>query len=232
MRVWDIPAGYLDRGSLLGEHSEIHALASILRHHTRGFARHPETRRWRHRLRALARRHALVVAEMQLRGYRHASPLGTIACDPSWPSVFVTAPAEQYALLRRKYGARSHGRIPLPRTTQELWAQHKYSVMARDPDFYRATGRTVSRLRGTAGFGVLASDLVATLRHPPPAGRLANAVEHMWGHVSRYASADERQAAKTSVHDMLATTQTLAQEIGDPFLLGSTALSELGAHLR
>lgn len=232
MRVWDIPAGYLDRGSLLGEHSEIHALASILRHHTRGFARHPETRRWRHRLRALARRHALVVAEMQLRGYRHESPLGTIARDPSWPSVFVTAPAEQYALLRRKYGARSHGRIPLPRTTQELWAQHKYSVMARDPHFYRATGRTVSRLRGTAGFGVLASELVAALRRSPSPGRLTNAVEHMWGHVARNASAEERRAAMRDAEQMLALTQVVAKRTTEPYLLASTALTELNAYLR
>ncbi|MFW5896791.1 MAG: pyrimidine dimer DNA glycosylase/endonuclease V, partial [Bacillota bacterium] len=31
MRVWDIHPGYLDRGGLLGQHAEIHAVWSVLR---------------------------------------------------------------------------------------------------------------------------------------------------------------------------------------------------------
>jgi hypothetical protein len=46
MRVWDVAAGYLNRGSLLGEHREIHGIAAILSHGMRGYSRHPETLRW------------------------------------------------------------------------------------------------------------------------------------------------------------------------------------------
>ena len=30
MRIWDVPAGYLNRQSLLGEHRELHGIYSIL----------------------------------------------------------------------------------------------------------------------------------------------------------------------------------------------------------
>jgi len=41
----------------------------------RGYANHPETRRWRGRLKALYMRHDALVTEMTRRGYRHYSPL-------------------------------------------------------------------------------------------------------------------------------------------------------------
>ena len=85
-----------------------------------------------------------------------------------WPSVFVTAPAEQIALLIRKYRGREAGRIRLPRSAQELWAQHKYSVMARDPAVCRAIGRRVTRLPRGARLGPLADELVLILRADPP----------------------------------------------------------------
>jgi len=66
MRVWDLPAGYLNRQSLLGEHREIHGIHSILTQNKTGFASHPETLRWVRTLSGLAMRHrqlaGLVVA--------------------------------------------------------------------------------------------------------------------------------------------------------------------------
>jgi hypothetical protein len=68
MRIWDIHPGYLNRNSLLGEHRELHALVSICVHGKKGYAHHPETLRWREFLHALALRHDILVAEMELRG--------------------------------------------------------------------------------------------------------------------------------------------------------------------
>jgi pyrimidine dimer DNA glycosylase len=86
MRVWDVCAGYLNRGSLLGEHRGLHGVVSILRHRKRGYSHHPETVRWKGCLGALAHRHDLLVAEMRLRGYRHFSPLASRPSTSRWPS--------------------------------------------------------------------------------------------------------------------------------------------------
>lgn len=75
MRIWDLdPASLCDR-HLLGEHRELHAIWTVLTEGKRGYARHPETLRWRGRLAALYARHDAQVAELDHRGFRHASPL-------------------------------------------------------------------------------------------------------------------------------------------------------------
>jgi len=71
-------------------------------------------------------------------------------------SAYVTRPADQIPLLKAKYVRKLPGRIPLPRNAQELWASHKYSVMARDPGLYRSIGRRVARLRAGADISALA----------------------------------------------------------------------------
>jgi hypothetical protein len=75
MRIWDIPPKRLCRNHLLGEHRELHAIWSVLVNGKKGYARHPETLRWRGKLKALYRRHDALVDEMAVRGYRHHTPL-------------------------------------------------------------------------------------------------------------------------------------------------------------
>jgi hypothetical protein len=75
MRIWDLDPRLLCDRHLLGEHRELHAIWSILTTGTNGYSRHPETRRWRGRLAALYARHDEQIAEMDRRGFRHASPL-------------------------------------------------------------------------------------------------------------------------------------------------------------
>ena len=75
MRVWDIPPGRLCRNHLLGEHSELHAIWSILTKGKRGYSRHPEVLRWKGKLKALYLVHEQIASEMIRRGYSHASPL-------------------------------------------------------------------------------------------------------------------------------------------------------------
>ena len=103
MRVWDVAPGYLNRGSLLSEHREIHGIAPILAHGKRGYSRHPETLRWTRCEHELVQRHLLLVAEMRLRGYRHTSPMALRVSARRWPRAFVTEPADQFVLLGAKY---------------------------------------------------------------------------------------------------------------------------------
>jgi hypothetical protein len=65
------------------------------------------------------------------------------------------------------------------------------------------------------------------LRRRPGRRSVANAVEHMWGYVSKHATADERQSALGSASAMLTMTRTLAARFGSPYLRESTALGEL-----
>ncbi len=75
MRIWDISPARLCRNHLLGEHSELHAIWSILTKDKKGYSHHPEVLRWKGKLRALYLRHERLVKEMAKRGYVHNSPL-------------------------------------------------------------------------------------------------------------------------------------------------------------
>lgn len=231
MRVWDVAAGYLNRQSLLAEHRELHGIRAIVIGRKKGYAQHPETLRWIGALSGLAWRHAHLAAEMHLRGYTDRTPLRLQYGHARWPSTFVTDPAAQITLLRQKYAGKEHGRIPLPRNAQQLWAQHKYSVMARDLDAYRHFGRAVAAMRKRDSFDDLARALVLVLREPPPRARLVNALEHMWGHVSAAAGDSDKRALQQGPATLLSKIQALALAQRETFLLASTALSELAAYV-
>jgi len=103
MRIWDIPTGKLCRQHLLGEHRELHAIWSILTEGKRGYANHPETRRWRGRLKALFMRHDALVAEMTRRGFQHHSPLPKgLATGDGVQREYVDSCDEQIRILRDK----------------------------------------------------------------------------------------------------------------------------------
>ena len=103
MRIWDLEPERLCRQHLLGEHRELHGLWVILTEDRRGFARHPETARWRGKLKALYRRHEALVAEMGRRGYRHQTPLPAAqATGLGVQEDYKDSPAEQVKILRKK----------------------------------------------------------------------------------------------------------------------------------
>jgi hypothetical protein len=103
MRIWDISPGNLCRKHLLGEHAELHAVWSILTQGKKGFSRHPETLRWKGKLKALYLRHSLLVEEMERRGFNHQSFLHQkLATGKETQDVFVDLPKRQIELLREK----------------------------------------------------------------------------------------------------------------------------------
>jgi hypothetical protein len=226
MRIWDINPGYLNRQSLLAEHREIHAIFSIITKGKKGYSRHPETLRWYSKLALLKQRHDLLVSEMVLRGYRHFTPIegneGEMKQD-----VYVDNPSRQFDILRGKYFDRQQGRIPLPGNCQQLWAQHKYSVMARDPEYYKSVGPLVSANDNKELFSRLAPEFVELLLKPPPRGRLLNALQHMWGYVSPYISLPEADVDLQWLMDTLRRASFTHQIT---YLLHSTALSELALY--
>jgi hypothetical protein len=79
VRVWDLPAGYLNRQSLLGEHRELHAIYSILTQKKSGYANHPETLRWVRTLSGLAARHRQLAANVA-RTPQHLQPISSGFC--------------------------------------------------------------------------------------------------------------------------------------------------------
>lgn len=103
MRIWDIPQEKLCRQHLLGEHRELHAIWSVLTKGKRGYSRHPETMRWRGKLRALYLRHAVIVNEMERRGYKHQSVLDKrMASGRRSQTDFVNSRKEQLRILKDK----------------------------------------------------------------------------------------------------------------------------------
>jgi hypothetical protein len=103
LRIWDIPADKLCRNHLLGEHRELHAIWSILTTDKKGYAHHPETKRWRNKLKALSSRHEELVKEMARRGYKHHSPLNKRqATGEGIQTEFVDSPEVQRKILKKK----------------------------------------------------------------------------------------------------------------------------------
>lgn len=75
MRVWDVDPELLCSRHLLGEHNEIHAVWAVITENLKGYSHHPETARWRGKLKALYLRHEKTAKEMEKRGFNHKSPL-------------------------------------------------------------------------------------------------------------------------------------------------------------
>jgi len=104
MRIWDVPPKKLCRAHLLGEHRELHAIWSVIVNGKKGYARHPETLRWKGKLKALLYgRHESLVVEMNNRGYQHRSPLAKrYATGSAKQTVYVDRPSKQVVILRNK----------------------------------------------------------------------------------------------------------------------------------
>lgn len=116
---------------------------------------------------------------------------------------------------------RKSGRIPLPRNAQQLWSQHKYSVMARSPDHYKNIGRMVAEPDETPSMAKLFEWFIQVLKSRPKEGRLRNALQHMWGYIQ-----DEGVSANDDKQQMIHKIQWQSYQKPIPYLLHSTALSE------
>lgn len=81
----------------------MHAIWSVLVNGKEGYAHHPETLRWKGKLKALFGRHEALVAEMSNRGYQHRSPLAKReATGSAKQTIYVDQPRKQIVILRNK----------------------------------------------------------------------------------------------------------------------------------
>lgn len=227
MRIWDLNPGYLNRQSLLGEHRELHGLVSVNTHHKKGYSKHPETLRWVGYDWALRQRHQLLAAEMALRGYQDNTPVLETHNEGCWPIIYIDEPNEQLKILAKKYREKPQGRLVLPNSAQQLWSQHKYSVLARDISLYEEFGREVSGMKPRGDISGLVNRLVECLKSAPSKGGMKNALQHMWGHISNYSDWTTNELHCASLIELLYEIQTSASRSNEPYLMNSTALSEL-----
>jgi hypothetical protein len=103
MRIWDVVPEKLCRQHLLGEHRELHAIWVILTKDKKGYSRHPETLRWKGKLKALYLRHEKLVREMTRRGYQHKTPLSKAAAKGiGHQRQYVDSPRQQVLILKNK----------------------------------------------------------------------------------------------------------------------------------
>jgi hypothetical protein len=103
MRIWDISPSKLCRNHLLGEHRELHAMWTVITQKKKEYSMHPETIRWKGKLRAMYLRHEELVKEMSHRGYNHKSPLDKRKATGKYvQDVFIDTPAEQIRILKNK----------------------------------------------------------------------------------------------------------------------------------
>jgi len=223
MRIWDIDPGFLNNQSLLGEHRELHGIASILTNNKKGYRNHPETIRWQHSFSALLIRHYLQVEEMIIRNYNHQSPIHPNETSVSWPTDYIDSPDLQFELLQNKYISKQSGRILLPKNIQDLWSKHKYSVMARNYNTYKTIGQKVAKLE--ISFSDLSHQLIILLRSPPSEKALKNSIYHMWGYVSPYSNSIPDSLSGSELIDEI---RRLSLEHGVDYLIQSTAIGELG----
>ena len=229
MRIWDINPGYLNRQSLLGEHRELHGIVSIIKNHKKGYSNHPETLRWMGYGWALRQRHRLLAAEMWLRGYTDHSPVNLRSNVEQWPETFIDPPHLQFELLKHKYSGKDNGRIPLPKTTQDLWRQHKYSVLARDQALYKKFDGMILGGATDHDFSVLAKQLTLILRQRPSPEGISFSLANMWESVFGLYSGNKPNTNNWTSKRMLKETQRLATSYEETDLIRSTALSELGS---
>ena len=162
---------------------------------------------------------------MALRGYTDRSPVDLSTNFGVWPSSYVDTPRAQFSRLGDKYQDKEQGRIPLPLTTQQLWHQHKYSVLARDVVTYKTLGKRISEMTGKKGFPEMAQQMTELLQHSPKAGGVRNALQHMWGYVSKQDPVEGDVVQSWPPSQLLYEIQQRANT--SPYIMSSTALSEL-----
>ena len=231
MRIWDIDPGYLNDHDLLGEHRDIHDLVSFITDNQKEYSVNPEAQRWKGHGWALSQRHSLIRAEMSFRGITEDTPVTLEGKKDIWPDTLIDNPEQQFILIKEKYINNEAGRIPFPENTQELWAQHKYSVMARDPSLYKSIGGTAAGLKKYDLFGELSDKLMKLLHASPEKSRVRNSLQHMWGYVSEYSEMSFNKVNSDDLKSLLIEIQGLSKKHNIKYLLHSTALVEIGAWL-
>ena len=137
----------------------------------------------------------------------------------NWPQRFEMHPSEQLLELPEE---NTTARIHKPRNEQSLWAQHKYSIMARDQQLYLKLGPAIARKE--VEFPQLIEELSYCKRLAPSTSNLRNSIWHMWGYVSQWS---DISPGTSELYPLMKEIQKLAFKHQVEYLLNSTALGDL-----
>ena len=146
--------------------------------------------------------------------------------ESPWPQLTRAELAAQWQILAASPAA---GRIPLPGHPQQLWAQYKYAVMARDIQAYRRIGRELASHSASCDLVDWTLHLHSYLQQRPKPGALYSVLQHMWGYVSAEAavSASDSWTARQLYQHLLEAVW----RVRPAYLWHSVALSELALWL-
>lgn len=222
MYIWDINPGYLNDEDLIDEYRTIQAIDALFHR----YSTIPPNLSFLHDKRSiLSLRKALIIIELKLRNLNLSTIVHSAFEDQDPPLPLIESPDQQLEKLKHNYRTSANGRIPIPLNAQQLWAQHKYSIMARDPNLYIKIGQNLANSNDKTAYKTLIIKFVQLLRSPPQKGTLVNALQHMWGYVADFLPSTV--ATTDSPVQMLNLIQHLSKEHSVKYLLHSTAICEL-----
>ncbi len=165
-----------------------------------------------------------IAAELTLRGISTVD-LQHIVISNSFESIsYEIEPFKQFEMLKSRYKNRNLARVLVPKNAQQLWANHKYSIMARDVNLYRAIGKSVASNNDMKNFKNLSKVFIEKLRQKPKAGGITNTLHHMWGYISNILSLNINElSSKELFYEILKCVMKSNQN----YLIKQTAISEL-----
>lgn len=116
-------------------------------------------------------------------------------------------------------------RISSPLNLQQIWAQHKYSVLARDHLFYKQTGSFLSGKKGLEGYKSFLEKVSDIILQRPNKGSLFNSVLHMWGYLP-VGIKENINPSKKNMHMCMKIIADFSLSEKCLYLKNSTALSD------
>jgi len=223
-----IHPGYLGNESLLNEYRLLRAATTTEFRETEPEKELSIIRQWRDHSSAAGIRFQWLAAELDFRGVTRKLPemqMQGLRKPHRWPQS-IARPALQLDAISENRDDIKTARIAFPKNAQQAWAQHKYSIMARDNELYRELGPRVAATKTESGFADVMDDLTYALRIIPGEGGIRNAAQHMWGHVSDNKKVDPDFGDWTLTR-LLSEIKRRAVNQKEKYLLHSTALTEL-----
>lgn len=216
--VYDVDPGFLDDTRLA---AQMRLLVGLV---TTRLQQHPDhyPSAWVGHEDALALRLNQTIGEMRLRGKAAPEPVALSGESVIWPALDLERLKQQLQEL----AAGPRGRIRVPRNDHELWASYKYAVLARNQQSYSRIGQRVAAR--ALPYDQLWLTLVNATHVPPKEAGLRNALQHMWGYVSKHSTLNPQTC---SLADLLKEVQALAVAQDISYLFNSTALGEFAAWL-
>ncbi|PID27730.1 MAG: hypothetical protein CSB55_08040 [Candidatus Cloacimonadota bacterium] len=145
-----------------------------------------------------------------------------------YPTEYYENAYKQFDLLKIRYKGKSDARISVPETLQELWRQHKYSIMARNISLYKKTGHFVAEHNDLKYFSDIYAFLAVEMQKKPSKNAVLNVLQHMWGYISNASNLKKSEVPGLDLFSFFKEIQHCVKLSGQKYLYEQIALSELG----